>query len=101
VVGVHGYGGVDCLEEAVFVYAGDEEAGFVHGFGAFCAGSDADGWEGVALGGEEAGFFREGAGVGDDGVGVHLETVVVMEAEGLVLDDASVELEAGFLEAVS
>ena len=44
--------------------------------------------------GEEGGFFGKGSAIADDGEGVHLETVVVVEAEGLMLDDTWVELEA-------
>ena len=41
-VGVHRDGGVDSLQEGLFVDAGDEEAGLVKRFGAFRAGADAD-----------------------------------------------------------
>lgn len=44
--------------------------------------------------GEETALFGEGATITYYGEGVHLETVVVVEAEGLVLDDTWVELEA-------
>lgn len=53
VVAVHGYGGVYCLEEALFVDAGEDEPGVVEAFGAFGRGADADGREGLANGGEE------------------------------------------------
>ena len=48
----------------------------------------------MAYGGEEAGFFGEGTGVGNDGGGVHLQAVVVVETEGFVLDYTSIEFEA-------
>lgn len=44
--------------------------------------------------GEERGFFGKGAAIADDGKGVHLKAVVVVEAEGLMLNDTRVELEA-------
>lgn len=44
--------------------------------------------------GEERGFLRKGTAIADDGKGVHLEAVVIVEAEGLMLNDARVELEA-------
>ena len=50
VVGVEGDGEVDGLEEGVGVDAGEDEAAFVEGFGAFGGGADAHGWEGVADG---------------------------------------------------
>ena len=48
-----GDGGVDGLEKAFGVDAGENEAAFVEGLGAFCAGADADGRERMAYGGEE------------------------------------------------
>ena len=98
---VHLDGGVDGLQEALLVDAGDEEAGFVEGLGALGAGTDADGREGVTDAGEETAFLGEGAAVGDDGESVHLEAVVVVEAEGLVADDARVELESAGFQALA
>ena len=45
---IHRDGGVDGLQEGLFVDAGDEEAGLVKRFGAFRAGADADCRERVA-----------------------------------------------------
>ena len=42
---------------------------------------------------EEAALLRQGAAVRDDGGGVHLQAVVVVEAERLVADDTRVEPE--------
>ena len=94
-------GGIDGLQQGGLVDAGDDEAGFVDGFGALGAGADAHGGEGVADAGEETALFGQGAAVADYGEGVHLEAVVVVEAEGLVLDDALVELEAAGGKAVA
>lgn len=44
--------------------------------------------------GEERGFLGKGAAIADDGKSVHLEAVVIVETEGLMLDDTRVELEA-------
>ena len=46
--GVHFNRGVDGLKEALFVDAGEDEAGFVQGFRPFGRCPDADGGEGVA-----------------------------------------------------
>ena len=97
--GVEAHGGVDGLEEALLVDAGEDEARFVEAFGALGAGADAHGGEGMAHRCEEARLFRQGAAVGDHGGGVHLKAVVVVEAEGLVADHARVELEAAGLKA--
>ena len=47
------YGGVNCLEERLFVNASDDEVAFVDGFRALCGGANADGREWVAHTGEE------------------------------------------------
>lgn len=65
-------GGVNGLEQGLFVNAGDDEVAFVYGFGTFRAGANADGGEGMAYTGEEAALFGEGAAVADYGEGVHL-----------------------------
>lgn len=101
VVGIHGYGCFYGLEEGFFIDAGEDEACIVKGLGALGGGADADSGEWVADGGEEAALFGEGAGVGDDGGGVHLQAIVVVEAEGLVTNYAWVELEAGLLKALA
>ena len=91
--GMEADGGVDGLEEAFLVDAGEDEARFVEAFGALGAGADAHGGEGVAHRSEEARLFGQRAAVGDHGGGVHLKAVVVVEAEGFVADHARVELE--------
>ena len=105
-IGVVGYGSAvvaiadefDCrinrLKEALGVDAREDESCFVERLRTFGAGADADSREGVAYRGEEAAFFGERAGIGHHTEGVHLEAVVVVEAKGLMLDDAWVELEA-------
>ena len=47
------YGSVNCLEERLFVDAGDDEVAFIDGFRALCGGANADGREWVAHTGEE------------------------------------------------
>lgn len=44
--------------------------------------------------GEERRFLGKGSAIADDGKGIHLKAVVIVEAEGLMLDDTRVELEA-------
>ena len=95
------YGCINCLEERLFVDAGDDEVAFVDGFRALGGGANADGGEWVAHTGEEAAFFGECAGIGHHTEGVHLEAVVVVEAEGLMLNDAWVELEAACCKTIA
>lgn len=53
VVPIHRDGSLDGLKKALFVYAGENEAGVVQRFGALSGGTDTDCREGVADGGEE------------------------------------------------
>lgn len=46
---------------------------------------------------EEARLLRQGPRVGDDGEGVDLQVVIVVEAQGLVLPHARIEDEAALL----
>ena len=87
------YGGVYGLEQRLFVDTGNNEVGFVDGFGALGAGADADGGERMAYAGEEAALFGKGATITYYSKGVHLKAVVVVKAERFVLDDTWVELE--------
>lgn len=87
-------GSINSLQQGFLVDTSNDEVAFVDGFGTLGRGTDADGGEGMADAGKERGFFGKCAAIADNGEGVHLKTVVVVEAEGLVLDDARVELEA-------
>ena len=51
--------------------------------------------------GEETAFFWECTAIANYGEGVHLKTVVVVEAERLMLDDAWGKLETGGSKAVA
>ena len=91
---VHRDGGIDGLQERLFVDAGDKEACLVERFGAFRAGADADCRERMADTCEEGAFFGERAAVAHDGECVHLQAVVVVESERFVQKLTLVELEA-------
>lgn len=88
------YGCVNCLEERLFVDAGDDEVAFVDGLRTLSGGANADGREWVAHTGEEATFFGECAAIAHHCKGVHLKAVVVVESEWLVLNHTFIELEA-------
>lgn len=87
-------GGVNGLEQGLLVDTSNDEVALVDSLGTLGRGTDADGGEGVADAGEEGGFFGKGSAIAYDGKGVHLKAVVVVETEGLVLNDTRVELEA-------
>lgn len=88
------YGCIYSLEQRLLVDTSNDEVTLVDGFGSLSRGTDADGGEGVADAGEERGFLGKGAAIADDGESVHLKAVVVVKAEGLMLNDTRVELEA-------
>ena len=100
-LGVELDGGVDRLQQAALADAGQREAGLVQGLGALGGGADAHRGERAADAREEAGLLGQGARVGDNREGVHLQAVVVVEAHGLVHAHARVELEAGGLQALA
>lgn len=87
-------GSINGLQQGFLVDTCNDEVALVDGLGTLGRSTDADGGEGVADAGEERGFFGKGSAIADDGEGVHLEAVVVVKAEGLMLDDTWVELEA-------
>lgn len=87
-------GCVNGLEQGLLVDTSNDEVALVDGFGTLGRGANADGGEGVADAGEEGGFLGKSSTIADDGKGVHLKAVVIVETEGLMLNDARVELEA-------
>ena len=99
-VSVHLHGGVHGLEEAVRINACQDETALIQGFGALGGGADAHRWERVPHAGEKAALLGQSATVADHGEGVHLQAVVVVEAQGLVLDHPLVQGEAGLLQAL-
>lgn len=90
---------MDGLQQTLLGDAGQREAGLVQRLGALGRGADAHRRERAADAREEARLLWQGAGVGHNGEGVHLQAVVVVEAHGLVHAHARVQLEAGGLQA--
>lgn len=82
----------------MLVDACQDETSLVQGFWALGAGADADSRERMAHAGEKAALLGQGAAVADHGEGVHLQAVVVVEAQRLVLDDPLVQWEAGLVQ---
>ena len=91
---VHFYCEIDTLEESLSVDARENEAAFVECFGTLGRGTDADGCKRMTYGGEETAFLWKCTRVRNDRKGIHLETVVVMEAKRLLNLYARIELEA-------
>lgn len=82
------------------VDACQDETALVQSLRALGGGADAHRREGVPYAGEETALLRQSAAVADHGEGVHLQAVVVVEAQGLVLDHPLVQLEARLLQTL-
>ena len=87
--GVHGDGGVHSQKEVLLVDAGEDETGLVQGLRPFGRGADIHGRERMPDASEEGRFFKQGARVTHHRKGVHQEAIVVVEAEGIELDQTS------------
>ena len=77
-----------------------DEAALVQSLGPLGGGADAHRRERVPHAGEETALLRQSTAVADHGEGVHLQAVVVVETQGLVLDHPLVQLEAGLLQTL-
>ena len=75
-----------------------DETSLIQSFGPLRGGADTHRREGVPHAGEKAALLGQGAAVADHGEGVHLQAVVVVEAQRLVLDDPLVQWEAGLVQ---
>ena len=82
----------------MLIDASQDETALVQGLWALGAGADAHRREGMAHTGEKAALLRQGAAVADHGESVHLQAVVVVEAQGLVLNHPPVQLETALLQ---
>lgn len=94
-------GGANRVEQPALVDARQHEAAPVHRLWALSRSPDADRGEWTADRSEVAGLLGERARVRDDGEGVHLEAVVVMEAQGLVRAHQGMQLETRLLQALA
>ena len=97
----HADGEVHALQESLLVNATEDEACLVEGLGTLRAGADAHGGDGFADRGVEAALFGQGTTVAHHAEGVHLQAVVVVEAEGLLYLNTRVKLEAAGFKAVA
>ena len=98
---VHGHGGFHRLLHAAGGDTRQNEAALVQRLGALGGSADAHRREGLADAGEEAGFLGQGAGVAHHAVGVHLQVVVIVEAQRLVQPHPLVQLEAHGLQPLA
>ena len=88
---VHLHRCVYSLQQAFFVNACEHEAAFVQRFRALRRGADAHRRECMADACEEVAFLRQCTGIRYYSKGVHLQAVVIMEAQRLMLNYALVQ----------
>ena len=90
---------IDRLQKSLFINARKDKASLVKRFRAFRRGTDADRRERLANAGKEARFFGKRTAVGNDGKCVHLQAVIIVEAERLVLNDTLIQRKAACFQA--
>ena len=92
---------INGLQQLLRVDAGEDEAALVQGLRALGGGADAHRREGLADRQVKARLFRQGAAVGHDTEGVHLQAVVIMKAQRLVGNNTPIQLEATLLQPLA
>ena len=100
VVFIHLYGNVNRLQQTLFVYTGEDKVCLIKCFRAFGAGADTDCRERMTDTCEKAALLGQCAAVGNNREGVHLQAIIVVEAERFVLNNALIKLEATLLQAL-
>lgn len=85
-ISIHFYRDIDRLEEGVSIDSRQDEASLVKGFRALGRSTDADSGEWMTYTVEEAALFRECTGVGNHSEGIHLQAVIIMEPQWLMLN---------------
>ena len=98
---VHLHRGIHRLQQAALADPRENEAGLVERLGTLGACSDADRRERFADAREIAALLRQRATVRYHAERIHLQAVVVMEAQRLVLNHTSVELKTAALQLLS
>ena len=95
--GIHCHGRVDSLEQGTRVDAGDEEAAFVQGFGALGRGANAYRRERMSHRSKERRLLGESTRIRHNRKSIHLQAVVIMEPQRLMLNHATVQDKTGGL----
>ena len=83
----------------MIIDSGKDKVPFIEGLGTLRGGADADGRYRITLGEIETAFLGERSAVGDNGEGIELKVIVVMETERFMTDDAFVKFESGGFES--
>ena len=97
----HRHGGGDGLLDPALRDAGQHKAALVQGFRPLGGGADADGREGMADAQKETRLLRQRARIAHHAEGVHLQVVVVVEAQRLMQFDPLVQPEVHRLQPLA
>ena len=92
---------INGLQQLLRVDAGEDKAALVQRLRPLGRGADAHCRKRLADRQVETRLLRQRAAVGHDAEGVHLQAVVIVEAQGLVGNDAPVQLKAALLQALA
>ena len=92
---------INGLQQLLRVDAGEDEAALVQRFRPLGGGADAHRRERLADRQVKTRLLRKRAAVGHDAEGVHLQAVIIVEAQRLVGNDAPVQLESAFLQSLT
>ena len=97
----HLYGSLHRLEQSLRVDACKDEASLVECLWALSGCTYADGGERVSDGSKETTLLGQRTTVGNHAESIHLQTVIVVEAQRLMLNDTGIELEPGSLQPLA
>lgn len=92
---------INGLQKLRCVDTGQNKAALVQRLRALGGGADAHRREGLANRQIKARLLRQRAAVGHDAEGVHLQAVIIVEAQRLVGNDAPVQLESAFRQSLT
>ena len=85
----------------VTINTSEDKVAFVKCFRTLCRSTNAHSRERMSHAGKETAFLRQCTGVGHHAKGVHLQTIVVMEAQRLMLNHTLVKHEATLLQTLA
>ena len=93
--------GIHRLQKALFIDACQHKAALIQSLGTFRRSADTNCRERMSHRGEEAGLLRQSSGVADHRKGIHLQAVIIMEAQRFMADDPGVKPETALLQPFS
>ena len=91
---IHLHGSIYSLKQGFAINAGKDKDTLVKSLGTLRTGTDAYSRERMPHRSEETALLRQGTAVTHNGIGVHLQAVVVVETERFMLNHTSVKCKA-------